>query len=117
MRIRDLDVYRRAFRCAVDIGNVSKTWPKDELYNGLTDQIRRAARGICANLVEGLAKNGEAEQRRFLNMAVGSAREVQVWLEFAEAHAYISDSVYKAWTQEYDEIVRMLMGLMKRRET
>ena len=116
MRIRDLEVYRRAFRCAVDIGNASRAWPKDELYHGLTDQIRRAARGICANLVEGLAKNGAAEQRRYLNIAVGSAREVQVWLEFALAHNYVSGEIYDNWSQEYEEIVRMLIGLMKRRE-
>ena len=105
MRVRDLEVYKRAFRIAVDIGIASRSWPKDELYHGLTDQGRRAARGICANLVEGLAKNGEAEQKRYLNIAIGSAREVQVWLEFAEAHAYISKAVYEVWNQEYDEIV------------
>ena len=116
MMIRELEVYKRAFRAAVMIHESALNWPKYEIYGGLADQIRRATRGICANLAEGLAKKGEAEQRRFLNMAVGSSEEVQVWLEFAHAFGYVNGEDYKHLADEYAEIGRMLMGLMKRRE-
>lgn len=65
LRPRDLQVYKKAFSAAVRIHQASEKWPKHELYGGLADQIRRASKGICANLVEGLAKVGSAEQRRF----------------------------------------------------
>jgi len=117
MKVRDLEVYRRSFKAAVDICEVSKEWPKHELFNGLSDQIRRASRGICANLVEGLSKTGKLEQKRFLNIAIGSAREVQVWLEFAYAHKYIPRTYYEIMEQEFDEIVWMLVALVKRRES
>lgn len=116
MKVKDLDVYKRAFTCALNICEISKEWPKYEVFNGLSDQIRRSSRGICANLVEGLSKTGKAEQMRFLNIAVGSAREVQVWLEFACGHKYISQEVYDVFQREYDEIVWMLVALKKRRE-
>lgn len=115
MHARELDVYKRAFACAADIHRSVESWPKFEIYGGLGDQIRRASRGICANLVEGLARSGRLEQRRFLNIAIGSAEEVVVWLEFAVAFGYLDQARFHALEAEYLEIVRMLGGLMARR--
>ena len=46
--VRDLVVYRRAFDAAMEIFNLSKAFPREELYS-LTDQIRRSSRSVCAN--------------------------------------------------------------------
>jgi four helix bundle protein len=48
---RDLEVYQRAFDAAIQIFELSKTFPKEETYS-LTDQIRRSSRSVCANLAE-----------------------------------------------------------------
>ena len=50
--VRDLDVYRLAFNAAMEIFEMSKTFPAEEKFS-LTDQIRRASRSVCTNLAEG----------------------------------------------------------------
>ena len=52
---RELDTYKLAFASAVEIYNLSKTFPKEETYS-LTDQIRRSSRSVCANLAESFRK-------------------------------------------------------------
>ena len=49
--VRDLEVYRKAFDSAIEIYELSKTFPKEEIYS-LTDQIRRASRSVCSKLSE-----------------------------------------------------------------
>ena len=53
--VRDLEVYKLAFESAMEIFEVSKSFPKEEIYS-LTDQIRRSSRSVCANLAEGWRK-------------------------------------------------------------
>ena len=48
---KDLDVYKKAYKLAMDIFQISKTWPVEEKYS-LIDQIRRASRSVCSNLRE-----------------------------------------------------------------
>lgn len=115
LRPRELSVYKKAFAAAIVIHGASETWPKHELYGGLADQMRRASRGICANLAEGLAKRGDAEQKRFLNMALGSVEEVQVWAEFAVALRYEEQGWGVKIEEAYSEIGKMLWGLMEKR--
>ena len=55
----DLDVYRKAMQAAMEIFELSKTFPKEETYS-LTDQIRRSSRSVCTNIAEG----GESAQSR-----------------------------------------------------
>lgn len=115
MRPRDLEVYKRAYAAAVKIHHASDTWPKHELYGGMADQIRRSSKGICANIAEGLAKYGAPEQRRFLNMALGSVEEVRVWLEFSATLGYCSPALVSELDSTYEEIGKMLGALMKKR--
>lgn len=116
MRGRDLEVYKKAFSVSLNLHKLSDTWPKHELFGGLADQMRRASRGICANLVEGLAKVGAKEQQRFLNMAIGSSEEILVWLDFALGLNYMSEKDKNRLELEYLDILRMLVALYKRRD-
>ena len=77
-----LTAWRSAHELAVAIYNVTKSFPKSELY-GLTSQIRRAAFSVPANIAEGSFKRGSAEFRRFLDTALGSFAEVSYALRFA----------------------------------
>jgi four helix bundle protein len=114
-KAKELDVYKLAFESALELHKISQGWPKAEQYHGLADQIRRASKSICANTVEGLAKFGAAEQRRFLNMALGSAEEVEVWLDFAVKLEYIEPKDHARLVAHYKRIAGMIFGLMKRR--
>ena len=87
---RDLEVYKLAFAAAMEIFNITKSFPAEEKYS-LTDQIRRASRSVCSNL-------GEAWRKRryravFVNKLTDSqqeASETQTWLDFCLACEYIN---------------------------
>ncbi len=89
---RDLRVYQLAYRLAMEIFQVTKTFPQAERYS-LTDQIRRSSRSGAANIAEGFRK------RQYPNMFVSKladsdaeATETQVWLDFALDCGYLRKS-------------------------
>src|SRR6266498_5980204 len=105
---RDLKVYQLAYKLAMNIYEVSKTFPKDEKYS-LTDQIRRASRSVAANIAEGYRK------RQYSKMFVskmadadGETAETQVWLDFARDCCYLSRERQLQLTKGYEEVGRML---------
>ena len=89
-------------------------FPAIEQY-ALADQIRRASKGICANLAEGFGKQGhsKAEFKRFVHMAIGSADEMRVWLRYCLDLGYIDEMTWQRWRDEYETIAKMLTGLSK----
>ena len=110
----DLDVFRRAYQVSLEVHRVSLGFPAIE-QRALADQIRRASKSICANLVEGFGRQGwsKPEFRRFLMMATGSADEMQVWSLYCRDLGYIDKDVAERWQGEYREIARMLQGLSR----
>lgn len=109
---RDLKVFQLAYRLAMEIYHLSKHFPREEVYS-LTDQIRRSSRSVATNLAEGFRK------RRYPNMLVnkltdcdGEATETQVWLDFALDCGYISKENHDRLTEGYEEVGRMLSGMM-----
>ena len=85
MDFKDLLVYRKAFDLAMEIFEISKTFPKEETYS-LTDQVRRSSRSVCANIGEAYRK------RRYFKHFISKSSdsdsenaETQVWLHFAVA--------------------------------
>ena len=97
---------------AMEIFNESKTFPKEERYS-LTDQIRRSSRSVVANIAEGFRK------RRYPNMFISKladadseATETQVWLDFARDCGYLSQKRHDELTAGYEEIGRMLGGMI-----
>ncbi|MCB1562176.1 MAG: four helix bundle protein [Alphaproteobacteria bacterium] len=112
-RFRDLAVYQKAFEASLDIHKESMIFPKTEQYGGLADQMRRASKSICANIAEGYAKQqrSKAEFKRFLLIAIGSAHEMQVWIDYCINLGYVDSDTSHSWSCKYDEIVRMLQSL------
>ncbi len=111
-RVEDLEVFRRAYRWSLDVHRASLGFPRIEQF-ALADQLRRATKSICANLVEGFAKQGysAAEYRRYLLSAIGSSDEVQLWLRYCVDLGYLEEELGRKWRDEYGEISRMLRGL------
>jgi four helix bundle protein len=80
---RDLLVWQRAMDVAAEVYQLSRTWPKEELY-GLTSQTRRAAASIPANIAEGYGRQSSASYSQFLKIARGSLLELETHLLLAE---------------------------------
>jgi four helix bundle protein len=71
----------------LDLYEITKSFPKEELY-GLTSQIRRSCSSIPANIAEGCGRDGDAELARFLQIAMGSASELEYHLLLANDLAF-----------------------------
>ena len=109
---KELKVYKKAYEFAKEIYNIAKGFPKDEQF-GLTSQIKRAATSIPLNIAEGYGKaTGGKELVRFLLMARGSSAEVEVLLNFIKDFGYITEVDYKQYSMNYEEIGKMLTGLI-----
>jgi four helix bundle protein len=91
----------------------TKSFPKEERY-GLTSQMRRAASSIGANIAEGCGRQGEAELGRFLQIAVGSASELQYHILLARDLAYLLPSDYERLTAEVTGVKKMLSSLVQK---
>jgi four helix bundle protein len=108
----DLEVFKRAYRVSLEVHRISLQFPKIEQY-GLADQLRRASKSICANLAEGFGKQSRspAEFKRFIQISIGSADEMRVWIRYCLDLGYIEQAQWQTWRDEYQEIARMLQGL------
>ena len=111
-RVEDLEVFRRAYRLSLEIHRSSLAFPRIEQF-ALADQLRRASKSICANLVEGFARQSQsaAEYRRYLTVAIGSSDETQLWLRYCVDLGYIEEVAGRRWIADYVEISKMLRGL------
>ena len=107
-------VYEKAYKAALAIYRLTETFPKEE-RKGIGDQMRRASISIPLNIAEGYAKReSQQEFRRFLKMAIGSANEMSVLIEFAKDLSYIDEEKRERASGEYEEIGKMLNGLIKK---
>ncbi|MHC4873207.1 MAG: four helix bundle protein [Planctomycetota bacterium] len=102
----DLIVWQKAHSFVLSIYNMTKSFPKDELY-GLTSQLRRAAVSIAANIAEGFRKMSKAEKLRFLNIAQGSSEECRYYLILVKDLKYsdVSDT-----SKLLDEVGKLIEG-------
>jgi four helix bundle protein len=113
----DLLVYQRAVATAMDLFELSKSFPKEETYS-LTDQIRRSSRSVCANLAEAWRKRRyQAAFISKLSDSESEAAETQVWIEFAVKCNYLSRDRAEILYRAYDEILRTLVGMITHPET
>jgi four helix bundle protein len=112
-----LFVYNKAFGAAMEIFDLSKSFPREELYS-LTDQIRRSSRSVCTNIAEGWRKR--RYKAVFVNKLSDSgqeAAETQTWLEFSLACNYMDKQVYEKLFNEYEEIFAMLHSMTEKADT
>ena len=108
----DLEVYRRAYRLALELHRASLKFPRIEQF-ALADQIRRARKSVCANIAEGFARqrSSSADFHRFVILALGSSDEMKVWLSFCADLGYLDQEDVRRLRDEYSTVARMLHGL------
>jgi four helix bundle protein len=110
---RDLKVYQLAFSLAMEIFNLSKSFPQEERYS-LTSQIRRSSRSVAANIAEGFRKRQYPSM--FASKLADSdaeAAETQVWLDFAHGCGYISLESQQRLLSRYEELGKMISSMMR----
>ena len=110
---RNLKVWEKAHALTLDVYKASKPFPREEMY-GLTSQMRRASASIAANIAEGSCRNGDAEFARFLQMAAGSASEVEYHLLLSRDLELLERSDFQRLTNQVVEVKRMLASLMQK---
>ena len=105
---RDLRVYQLAFDSATQIHELTKKFPAEEKY-GLTDQIRRSSRSVCANIAE--AWRRRKYPKNFVSKLTDSdteATETLVWLDFALHFGYLTAESHKELSNYYNHICSQL---------
>ena len=115
-RYKDLKVYNLAYKLAMKIFEETKYFPKEERFS-LTDQIRRSSRSIPANIAEAWKKRRCL--KTFISKIIdtaGEAGETEVWLDIAKDADYLTLEKHKYFTSGYDEVNRMLYGIVDKSE-
>jgi len=109
---KDLKVYQKAFVLQQQIFQISKSFPKEELYS-LTNQIRRSSRSVGANLAEAWHKRRYiAHFLSKLSDSDAEQAETQHWIDTTLACEYISENVHANLMNQCKEIGRMLGKMM-----
>ena len=112
--VRELEVYRLAFDTAMEIFEITKSFPKEEKFS-LTDQIRRSSRSVCTNLAEAWRKRRyKAVFINKLSDAEQEAAETQTWLEFALMCNYINKQIFEKLDEKYEHIFAMLITMERK---
>lgn len=104
---RDLQVWKKAHALALLVYQATSTFPVSETY-GLTSQTRRSAASIPANIAEGCGRSGNRELARFVEIARGSAGELEYHLLLAHDLGFLSRSIYPSLLSNLDEVQKML---------
>ena len=113
---RDLIVWQKSFKLALEIYRATKKFPKSELY-GLTSQIRRAAFSIPSNIAEGYARKHRAEYVQFVRIAFASGAELETEILIAKEIKLLAPEDFEILDMLLNEVMRMLNRLIKNLET
>jgi four helix bundle protein len=108
---RNLDVWHKSHEVALAIYQLTRKFPREELY-GLTSQMRRCSVSITANIAEGCGRRGDPELVRFLQIAMGSASELECELLLAHDLGFVTDADYKPLERGVPRLKRMLAALL-----
>jgi four helix bundle protein len=110
---RDLKVWLKSHLMTLAVYKATRDFPKDELF-GLTSQIRRSSASIAANIAEGCGRSSEAELARFLEIAMGSASELEYHLLLSLDLNLLSKSEHEKLNTNVVEVKQMLTSLIRK---
>ncbi|WKL44996.1 four helix bundle protein [Flavobacterium sp. ZE23DGlu08] len=108
MKFQDLLAYQKSFSLAMKIFEITKSFPKEEMYS-LTDQIRRSSRSVPANIAEAYRKRVYPKHfHSKLTDSDAENSETQVWIEFSLKCNYINESIYNELLNESNEVGKLI---------
>jgi len=116
MDFKKLLAYKKAYRLAMDIFEISKSFPKEETYS-LTDQIRRSSRSVCSNIAESYRK------RRYIKHYISKLTdadaensETSVWLDFSRDSNYIKADLNSYLNNRCIEVGKLINNMINKPE-
>lgn len=109
---RQLKVWAKAHILTKDLYNITSKFPREELF-GMTSQLRRAGVSIPTNIVEGCGRGSDRDFRRFLQIAFGSANEVEYLVFLSYELNYMQKNQYTELNNKIIEVKKMLAGMIK----
>lgn len=116
MNFKETKVYQKAFVLAMEIYDISKSFPKEERYS-LTDQIRRSSRSVCANMAEAYRKRQyPAHFVSKISDCDAENSETGVWIDFALNCNYINLQTHRELIEKNEEVGRMLHHMINNPE-
>ena len=110
---KELKVWEKAHQITLSIYKVGAKFPKEEIYS-LTNQLRRAASSIPANIAEGCGKNTQADLANFLNISLGSANETEYYLILSKDLDYLTEEEFSILSNSINEVKAKLISLIGR---
>jgi four helix bundle protein len=113
---RDLKIYQKAYALAMDIFEATKKFPPEEKF-GLTDQIRRSSRSVCANFVESYRRR--KYKAHFVAKLTDSGTEnaeTQVWLDFSKDCKYLAPDLYNDFSSRNNEVGKLIWYMIENPE-
>ncbi len=108
---KELKVWHKAYAFSLAVYEVSRSFPREEIY-GLTSQLRRSAVSIGANIAEGCGRRSNGELTRFLQIARGSASEIEHHLLLARDLEFLPVNTHRDLEKGLQEVQRMLTSLV-----
>jgi four helix bundle protein len=108
---KDLKVWEKAHEFTLRVYEVTKAFPKEEIYS-LTNQLRRASSSIPANIAEGCGKNSQPDFANFLNIALGPANEAEYYLLLSKDLKYLKEESFNDLFKLINDIKAMLIALI-----
>ncbi len=110
---KELLIYQKAFNLAMDIREITRSFPKEEIYS-LTNQIIRCSRSVCANFAEAYRRRKyPAHFLSKLTDADAENAETEVWLDFALACRYITEDEHRKLISQKEEVGKLLGDIFK----
>lgn len=110
---RDLKVWDKSHSLALVVYRATVKFPREELY-GLTSQMRRAAVSVPANIAEGCGRGGGPDFARYLQIAAGSASELEYFFILARELSLLNPDQERHLASEVTEVKRMLTSLIQK---
>ena len=108
---RNLRVWEKAHRLTLAVYQCTRSFPKEEIY-GLTSQMRRCSCSVASNIAEGCGRGGDADMSRFLQIAMGSASELEYQLLLSHDLGFVRESDHRVLASQATEVKRMLASLL-----
>ncbi|MBR5639332.1 MAG: four helix bundle protein [Muribaculaceae bacterium] len=112
---KELSVWKKSIQLVKEIYLTTQSFPSEERF-GIVNQMRRAAVSIPSNIAEGYGRKFEKERSRFLNIALGSASELETQVIISGELSFVDEDAYKTLINLTMEVIRMLASLIKTME-
>lgn len=109
---RQLEIWQLGMKTAKDIYNLTKKYPREELYT-LTSQMRRSALSVPSNIAEGFMRKHKPEYKQFLSISLGSLGELETQVEMSSMLEYITKGEKEYIMKNIEHIRRKTLNLIK----